>query len=117
MLRLALIRLGEKGSWDLEEPKVEIEELILEDAPVEIAGFEPAELDQILLDDEEALVEEGPLEPALGAAAVSRLGDLFHLGEHRLLCGDAADPAAIAKLMGQGEKCRLILTDPPYTCL
>jgi DNA modification methylase len=116
LLRLALNRLGEKGSWDLDELKVEIEELILEDAPVEITGFEPAELDQILLDDEVALVEEGPLEPSSGAAAVSRLGDLFRLGEHRLLCADAADPAAIARLMGQGEKClaRLILTDPPY---
>ena len=116
LLRLALNRLGEKGSWDLDELKVEIEELILEDAPVEITGFEPAELDQILLDDEVALVEEGPLEPPPGAAAVSRLGDLFRLGEHRLLCADAADPAAIARLMRQGEKClaRLILTDPPY---
>jgi ParB-like nuclease domain len=84
LLRLALNRLGEKGSWDLDVLKVEIEELILEDAPVEIAGFEPAELDQILLDDEEALVEEGRLSLRLAqrrypaSATSSTLGSIAY---------------------------------------
>jgi hypothetical protein len=48
-LRLAVNRLGEKGEWDVEELKIEFEELILTEAPIEISGFSLEEIDQILL--------------------------------------------------------------------
>ena len=49
VLRLAVNRLAEKGQWDLEALKIEFEELILLDAPIEISGFSPAEIDHIIL--------------------------------------------------------------------
>jgi hypothetical protein len=51
-LRLAVKRLGEKGQWNLEELKLEFEELILTGAPIEMTGFLPQEIDQIILGDD-----------------------------------------------------------------
>jgi hypothetical protein len=116
LLRLALNRLGEKGNWDLDELKLELEELVVDDAAIEVAGFELSGLDQILLGEGTAVAEQGPLEPQDDALAVSRLGDLFHLEEHRILCGDATNPASFARLIGGNEvrSARLILADPPF---
>ena len=80
LLRLAVNRLGEKGQWDLDELKIEFEELILVDAPIEISGFSLDEIDQIVIGDELEAAEQGPLEPEPGAVAVARLGDLFSSG-------------------------------------
>ena len=80
---------------------------------LEVTGFETAEID---------LLVDGPTEPEgrpqrplppVQTEAVSRLGDLWQLGDHRLLCGDACDPASYADLM-DGEQARLVFTDPPY---
>jgi hypothetical protein len=113
LLRLAVNRLGEKGQWDLDELKIEFEEMILADAPIEISGFSLGEIDQVLIGDE-AEVESGPLAPEPGSVAVARLGDVFQLGPHRLICGDATDPAVLALLMDGDPPARLVLTDEPY---
>jgi DNA modification methylase len=113
-LRLAINRLQEKGQWDSAELKIEFQELIVLDAPIEVAGFDPAEIDQVLIGNELNGLETGPLEPNGGAPAVSRLGDVFLLGRHRLICGDSTDPAVLARLMGGAAPARLILTDEPY---
>lgn len=113
-LRLAINRLGEKGEWDLAELKIEFEELILADAPIEISGFLLEQIDQIVLGDEPEGVEQGPLAPEPDAVAVARLGDIFRLGEHRIICGDATDPAVLARLMDGESPARLVLTDEPY---
>jgi hypothetical protein len=60
---MALNRLSEKGSWNIDELKLELEELILEDAPIEITGFSMPEIDQIVIGDEPEAVETGPLAP------------------------------------------------------
>ena len=99
LLRLAVNRLGEKGRWNLDELKIEFEELILADAPIEISGFALDEIDQIVIGDEWQAVEQGPLEPEPGVGAVARLGDIFQLGPHRVVCGDATDPAVVARLL------------------
>jgi ParB-like nuclease domain len=112
-LRLAVNRLGEKGEWDLEELKIEFEELILTEAPIEISGFSLNEIDQIVLGDTIEGAEQGPLAPEPGAVPVARLGDIFRLGKHRMICGDATDPAVLAKLMDD-SLARLVLTDEPY---
>ncbi|WP_267361544.1 MULTISPECIES: DNA methyltransferase [unclassified Methylobacterium] len=112
-LRLALNRLQERGGWDLDELKLEFEELALEDGALDVTGFTDGEIDQVLLDDESETVEPGPLTPSADAAAVARSGDVFVLGRHRVICGDARDPAVLAKLMGE-EGARLLLTDEPY---
>jgi DNA modification methylase len=112
LLRLAVNRLGEKGAWDLDELKVEFEELTIAGAPIEISGFGVDEVEQ--------LTEEGREDrPALTIdvapspdPAVARPGDVFRLGPHCVICGDAADPAVIRRLMGD-DVARFVLTDAP----
>lgn len=115
-LRLAVNRLGEKGEWDLEALKCEMEELIVLDAPIEITGFTLDEIDHILLDDEQVPgAEVGPLEPDSGRTAVARPGDIFCLGPHRVACGDATSAKVWEALMeGSPTPARLVLTDEPY---
>jgi DNA modification methylase len=112
-LRLAVNRLAEKGEWDLDALKVELEELILTDAPIEIVGFSGDEIDQVLLGDVGDGLEQGPLEPE-SAVAVARIGDIFQLGPHRIVCGDATDPTVLARLLEGDVAARLVLTDEPY---
>jgi DNA modification methylase len=114
VLRLAVNRLGETGSWNLEALKIEFEELILADAPIEISGFSLDEIDQIVLGDRVDGFEKGPIEPDPSATPISKVGDIFQLGPHRIACGDATDPEILHRLMGEGEMARLVLTDEPY---
>ena len=111
-LRLAVNRLGETGTWDLDALRIEISELVLAEAPVEVAGFTLDEIDHILLDDAVG-IEPGDPTAEYDAPAVARVGDVFVLGPHRLVCGDATDAAVIATLMGD-DRARLVLTDEPY---
>jgi DNA modification methylase len=113
LVRLALNRLGEKGSWDFDELRIELDELILENVPIEITGFSQTEVDQIVLEADPVGTDTGPLAPAPTASPVARIGDVFVMGEHRIICGDSTDPAVLAALMGH-EQARLILTDEPY---
>ncbi len=114
VMRLAANRLGEKGEWNLDELKVEFEELIFSDAPVEVSGFTPDEIDQIVHGDAGNAVEQGPLEPEARAIAIARVGDVFELGPHRLVCGSATDPEMLRRLMLGDPAARLVLTDEPY---
>ena len=113
VLRLAVNRLAEKGQWDLDALKIEFEGLIVIDAPIEITGFSPAEIDHVILGDAPEGLEQGPLDPD-PATAVARVGDRFQLGPHRIVCGDATDPAVLARLLEGDAPARLVLTDEPY---
>jgi DNA modification methylase len=113
VLRLAVNRLAEKGQWDLDALKIEFEELVLLDAPIEIAGFSLAEIDHVILSDASESLEQGPLEPN-PAVAVARVGDVFQLGPHRIVCGDATDPEVSARLLQGDAPARLVRTDEPY---
>ena len=113
VLRLAVNRLAEKGEWDLDALKIEFEELILLDAPIEITGFSPAEIDHVILGDAAEGLEQGPLEPE-AETAIAWVGDIFQLGPHRIVCGDATDPSVLARLLEGDAPARLVLTDEPY---
>jgi ParB-like chromosome segregation protein Spo0J len=112
LLSIALNRLGETGQWDDEALKIEFAELIDLGEDVVVSGFEAAEIDFLLLDDESE-DGDGEINPA-PAVAVSRPGDLWLLGRHRLLQADARDPTSYERLMQPGEQARLVLTDEPY---
>jgi DNA modification methylase len=114
VLRLAVNRLAEKGQWDLDALKIEFEELIVTDAPIEITGFSLAEIDHVILGDGADGLEQGPLEPEPFAAPVAKLGDMFQLGPHRVICGDATDPQTLQMLAEGDVSARLVLTDEPY---
>jgi len=114
VLRLAVNRLGEKGEWNLDELKIEFEELILAEAPIEISGFTLDEIDQIVIGEIDDAVERGPLAPEPEAIAVARAGDVFALGPHRVICGSATDPETVRRLMQGDSPVRLVLTDEPY---
>lgn len=115
-LRLAVNRLGEKGEYDLENLRLELEEIVLDESGLDIPGFDGAELD-IILDSggageavETAIPEREP------RAAIARLGDRFTLGAHTLVCGDARDAESYSGLAEAGLKARLIVADFPYGC-
>ena len=114
---LADNKLAEKAGWDRELLAIELQGLIELDVDIELTGFEMAEIDLILEEAREASGEpNGPEdqapEPSPGPA-VSQTGDLWLLGSHRLLCGDARDKAAYDQLLA-GAKAEFVFTDPPY---
>jgi len=110
-VRIALNRLGQRREWDLGELRLELEELLVEEEPIDLLGFDSIELDQIMDGGRDPGEDEVP-EPEPGPP-VTRTGDLWQLGEHRLICGDAREPAVLAELLA-GERVQLLLSDPPY---
>jgi DNA methylase len=109
---MAVNRLAEKGSWDVGELKAEFEELIISGAPIEISGFGAHEIDAIVIGDDrdEAEPKSDDLVPELPRSAIARVGDLFQLGPHRLICGDGNDPDVVQRLM-HTDVARLVFTD------
>lgn len=113
---LADNRLAEKAGWDREILAIELQHLTTADLSfdVEITGFETAEIDLLIGDEateeseREAAVPTDPLEKA-----VTRPGDVWLLGDHRLCCGNSLDPEVWEAVM-EGEKARAVFTDPPY---
>src|SRR5260370_9556051 len=113
LLRLAVNRLGEKGFWDVGELEAEFKERIIADVPIEISGFGSDEIDQVVVGGNEDGCEAGDLAPLPGASASARVNDLFLLGSHLLICGDATDPAVVRRLM-RTDVARMVLTDEPF---
>jgi DNA modification methylase len=106
-------RIAMNAGWDEELLKVELEALQIEDFDLDLLGFDPTEIDNILFSDEEDTSEEDEAVPELPEVPISKLGDVWILGDHRVLCGDATLPADIEKLMS-GQLADMVFTDPPY---
>ena len=111
-LRLADNRTGEETSWDEELLPLELAELAGLDFELALTGFEPDELAAFLAEETEGLTDADAV-PDLPEEPVSQPGDLYLLGEHRLLCGDATSAADVQRVM-DGKKATLMATDPPY---
>jgi len=105
-------RLAEKAGWDRELLSIELGELVALDFEVTLTGFEMREVELIIDAGANPVQDECADLPAIGPS-VCQLGDLWQLGQHRLLCGDALNPASYHELMGRA-KARLVVTDPPY---
>lgn len=114
---LADNQLALKAGWDRETLASELQGLIDLNFDVDVIGFEVAEIDLIFDAAREAnphaRAEPEEETPALAQQAVTRVGDVWQLGRHRLVCADARDPAAYAALMPD-EHANVIFTDPPY---
>jgi DNA modification methylase len=107
-------KLAMNAGWDMDFLKLELQELEDADFDLTLTGFDDKELDALLnviegtdgLTDEDA-VPETPVEPK------TKLGDIYILGNHRLMCGDSTSTDAVDKLMEFG-KADMVFTDPPY---
>jgi hypothetical protein len=118
-LALADNRIAESAGWDREILAAELPELsellVVEGLDISLTGFAPVEIDQLTVDFEEETPDpDDAVDPAwINAAPVSRPGDLWQLGHHRLLCGDARKDDDLARLMG-GAVAAMAFLDPPY---
>jgi DNA modification methylase len=106
-------KLALNSGWDTNLLSLELEQLDADGFNLELLGFDSKELDELLapevvegLTDEDA-VPDVPDEPK------TKLGDIYILGNHRLMCGDSTSITDVEKLMGKDEA-ELVFTDPPY---
>lgn len=112
---LADNRMALDADWDEELLKVEIESLQGADFDLNLTGFDEAELMDIFGDDNQSRAKDDDfdLTAALEKASFVEKGDVWTVGRHRLMCGDATSSEDVSTLMGN-TKANLILTDPPY---
>src|ERR1700733_16282628 len=86
------------ADWDEELLALELQDIQESDFDLSLTGFNPGEIDKLLaLDDE----EKANATPPLPESAVSRSGELWFLGPHRVLCGDSTNTEAVARLLGE----------------
>ena len=112
---LADNRYAQDAGWDEELLRLEIEALEGMDFDVSLTGFDDQEIADLFADGESTGAEDDDfdLSDALEKAAFVERGDVWQVGRHRLMCGDATSPEDVATLM-DGKKANLIITDPPY---
>lgn len=108
--RLMVNRSVTWADWDEELLALELQELQTADFDLTLTGFDGKELDDLLAMDDE---EKADTAPPLPESPASRLGDLWILGPHRVLCGDCTNAEVVARLLADRPP-RLMVTDPPY---
>ena len=103
------------GDWEFEALADLIKDLEAQDFDVTLTGFDAAEIEDLFsqVHDKDASDDDYDVNQALEEAAFVKPGDVWLLGRHRLMCGDATNPDDVEKLM-DGKKANLVLTDPPY---
>ena len=107
-------KIAQLSGWDQTLLKSELEILIREEFEVEATGFSTAEIDLMFDTETPAGSDPDDLQEAdIRAEVVSQPGDLWQLGHHRLLCGDALSPESYRALM-RDERAQLVVSDPPY---
>lgn len=112
-LNIALNKIS--GEWDKDKLALLISDLQGTDFDVSLTGFEPAEIDALFKDTLKDGVKEDDfdVDAELQKPTVTRLGDVWTLGRHRLVCGDSTKAETFDLLMA-GKKANLVVTDPPY---
>jgi DNA modification methylase len=114
---LADNKIGENAGWNRELLVKEFGELapLLEPLnwDLTLTGFEPAEIDAMIADLGAEKPDPADIPPAIEKVAVSRAGDIWILGRHRLFCGDARSESDLDRLM-RGEQAVMVFADPPY---
>jgi DNA modification methylase len=116
---LADNKLALNAGWDRDTLAIELQGLINLDFDVELTGFSLAEIDLVLDEASDSSpssppeVDDDIPDPGYSASSVARSGDVWCLGRHRLVCGDARDGSHFDLLM-DNERADLIFTDPPY---
>ena len=114
--RIADNRTGEIAEWDYSLLPLELQELQDANFDLSLLGFDADELDKLLNGETEEIIEgetEPDAVPEIPEIPSSRAGEIYQLGDHLLMCGDATNPDDVAALMGEAEA-DLWLSDPPY---
>ena len=110
--RIADNRTNEEAEWDLELLKTEIKELELADFNLDLTGFDEDQLNNMLFEEKQGLTDEDEV-PEAPEEPITKLGDIWKLGNHRLMCGDSTILNDIDKLT-EKQKPDMLFTDPPY---
>lgn len=105
-------KLALNAGWDLEMLKVELQDLESEGFDLELTGFSDEELKGLLVELTPGLTDEDDV-PEIPEEPVTKPGDVWVMGNHRLMCGDSTSIDAVETLMG-GVKADMVFTDPPY---
>lgn len=114
LYRIADNKLTELGKWDITALEIEIKELESLNLDLELTGFETEEIDNLILGSAGTTNSKDDNIPELKPADYQcKLGDVWQLGRHFLICGDALKAETYTKLMGN-KRAQMILTDPPY---
>jgi ParB-like chromosome segregation protein Spo0J len=114
--RIADNKLTELGGWDEALLLQELQALLAGDFDLGLIGIPEDELEALLADaDDRPTISDDDADaiPEPPAVPITKPGDIWALGKHRLCCGDATDPATVARLM-QGKQATLMFTSPPY---
>ena len=110
---LADNRFAMDAGWDEEMLRVEIESLQGEDFDISLTGFDEKELADLFGAGSDAKEDDFDVDAELQKPCFSRDGDIWHLGKHRVICGDSTLPETYQRLLGD-TKANLVCTDPPY---
>lgn len=110
--RIADNRTNQEAEWDLDLLKLELDDLKLEDYDLSLTAFDDKELANFLANPTEGLTDEDAV-PETPAEPITKLGDLWILGDHRIICGDSTEATVVQRLLGD-VKPHLMVTDPPY---
>jgi len=110
--RIADNRTAEESEWDSELLKMEIKDLEAKDFKLDLLGFNEDQLNDMLFEEKQGLTDEDEV-PEAPEEPITKLGDIWKLGNHRLMCGDSTDTELVEKLMNN-QKADMIFTDPPY---
>jgi DNA modification methylase len=106
-------KLALNAGWDTAMLTIEMQELEVEGFDLELLGFDDKELNALLEPEiVDGLTDEDEV-PELPEEPKSKLGDIYILGNHRLMCGDSTSIDAVEKMM-DGDKASLVVTDPPW---
>ncbi len=106
-------RLSLNAGWDDEMLAIELSELQGVDFDLDLLGFDESELFSIFEDGKEVEDDDFDVTEELNKPSFSKVGDIWTLGRHRLICGDSTKEETYKKLM-DGKKANLVVTDPPY---
>ena len=106
-------KLALNADWDLDLLTIELDELLTDGFDLELLGFDKEELDKLLEPEQiEGLTDEDAV-PEIPEEPKTKLGDIWVLGNHRLMCGNSTSIDAVDNLM-DGKKADMVFTDPPY---
>ena len=106
-------RMAMDAGWDEELLRVEIEALQADDFDLALTGFDEKELADLFKDADDVQDDDFDVDAELKAPVITKAGDVWTLGRHRLVCGDSTKAETFALLMGD-RKANLVITDPPY---